>query len=241
MEGQPEGAEIEPLGIIVKCPRPCEDDGGMERMPGRIHSQPDQAGRPVGVAMSHDDEVRRQINLAEFSALRSEIDNRANLQWNIFALQLTAAGVIFSFALSNPNHTGFLLILPLTTYAFAGRYLSQYLGTERIGAYIREVLSPKLNGELLWEDWYRDRRSHGAQALNWLNPLVIAFPGVATIALIWVAPYVWSSADTSAAKRVLIASILVSRHSSDCLVVSVDCPYHLTSLAKASPRDPITT
>jgi hypothetical protein len=53
---------------------------------------------------------------------------------------LIAAGVIFSFALSNPAHAGFLLILPLTTYAFAGRYVAQYFGTQNVGAYIREVL-----------------------------------------------------------------------------------------------------
>jgi hypothetical protein len=154
-----------------------------------------------------DDSVRRQINLAEFAALRAEIDNRANLSWNIFALQLTAAGVIFSFALSNPNHTGFLLILPLTTYAFTGRYLSQYLGNDNIGTYIREVLNPKMNGELLWEDWHNGRTARGPKALTWLNPLIIAFPGVATIALIWVAPYVWASANTYAAKRILIVAI----------------------------------
>lgn len=154
-----------------------------------------------------DDSVRRQINLAEFAALRAEIDNRANLSWNIFALQLTAAGVIFSFALSNPNHTGFLLILPLTTYAFTGRYLSQYLGNDEIGTYIREVLSPKMNGELLWEDWRRGRPARGPKSLTWLNPLIIAFPGVATLALVWVAPYVWASANTSAAKRTLVVAI----------------------------------
>jgi hypothetical protein len=154
-----------------------------------------------------DDSVRRQINLAEFAALRAEIDNRANLSWNIFALQLTAAGVIFSFALSNPSHTGFLLILPLTTYAFTGRYLSRYLGNDNIGTYIREVLNPKMNGELPWEDCHRGRPARGPKTLTWLNPLIIAFPGVATIALVWVAPYVWASANTSAAKRALIVAV----------------------------------
>jgi hypothetical protein len=64
-----------------------------------------------------------------------------------------------------------------------------------------------MNGELLWEDWQRERPAQGPKALNWLNPLIIAFPGVATLALIWVASFVWASADTSAAKRTLIVAI----------------------------------
>ena len=68
--------------------------------------------------MTQDNEhADREMLLAEFSALRAEMTNRQNLQWNVFALQVTAAGVIFSFALSNSNRTGFLLILPVITYA----------------------------------------------------------------------------------------------------------------------------
>jgi hypothetical protein len=50
-----------------------------------------------------DDSVRRQINLAEFAALRAEIDSRANLSWNIFALQLTAAGVNLQLRFKQPS------------------------------------------------------------------------------------------------------------------------------------------
>ena len=160
------------------------------------------------MARRDDSAVSREITLAEFAALRAEILSRVNLQWNIFALQLTAAGVIFSFALSNPHHTGFLLILPLTTYAFAGRYLAQHISIQSVGNYIREVLNPKMNGELTWEDWVKGRPPPlGSRTINWLNPLIIAFPGIATIALIWVAPYVWESANMSAANRALVVAV----------------------------------
>jgi hypothetical protein len=41
-----------------------------------------------------------QVMLAEYSALRSEVDRRVNLQWNVVALQVTSAGVIASLAIS---------------------------------------------------------------------------------------------------------------------------------------------
>src|SRR5208283_2253138 len=40
-----------------------------------------------------------QVMLAEYSALRSEVDRRVNLQWNVVALQVTSAGVIASLAI----------------------------------------------------------------------------------------------------------------------------------------------
>lgn len=92
--------------------------------------------------------IDHETLLAEFAALRAEILQRQSIQWNTFALQLTAAGVVFSFALSNPSHTGFLLILPVVTYALTGRYVSQSIGTEKVGIYIREVLDVKLKGQL---------------------------------------------------------------------------------------------
>lgn len=109
--------------------------------------------------MTQDNEhADREMLLAEFSALRAEMTNRQNLHWNVFALQLTAAGVIFSFALSNSNRTGFLLILPVITYALTGRYVSQYLGVRNMATYIRDVLNEKSNGNFGWEHWIDSRR-----------------------------------------------------------------------------------
>jgi hypothetical protein len=151
---------------------------------------------------SHD----LEILLAEFAALRAEIINRSNLQWSMFALQLTSAGVIFSFALSGSGRTGFLLIVPITSYALAGRYVSQYIGIQDLGVYIRDVLNPRLGGRLEWENWHRERSSRAAM-LSLVNPLFLMFPGVAGIALIWVASYVWRGAGISLDKRVIIALV----------------------------------
>ena len=50
--------------------------------------------------------------LAEFTALRQEIERRNVVQHGLFALQLTSAGAIFSFALSGSGRSGFLLNCP---------------------------------------------------------------------------------------------------------------------------------
>jgi hypothetical protein len=121
-------------------------------------------------------------------------------------LQLTAAGVVFSFALSNPSHTGFLLILPVISYALAGRYVSHSVANQTTGNYIREVLEVRAKGELHWETWVRTNRPRPLRVLNWVNPHYLVFPGVAVIALAWVAPYVWER-HTSAGNRVLIVII----------------------------------
>lgn len=153
----------------------------------------------------HSNLVDRETVIAEFAALRAEILQRSNLQWSIFAFQLTASGVIFSFALSSSSHVGILLILPVITYALTGRYVSQGLGVDKIATYIREVLEVKMNGELNWETWHRTHVPP-ARALTRLSPLLV-FPGVAVIALTSVAPYVWASSNTSVSKRVLIVIV----------------------------------
>jgi hypothetical protein len=154
----------------------------------------------------NDNSPDREAVIAEFIALREEILHRSNLQWNVFALQLTATGVIFSFALSSSSHIGMLLILPVITYALTGRYVSQGLGTDKIGKYIREVLDVKMKGAFHWEEWKRTQPPI-VRTLSWINPLYLIFPGVAVVALASVAPYVWVSSNTSAGNRVLLVIV----------------------------------
>jgi hypothetical protein len=150
----------------------------------------------------------REMLLAEFQALRTEILQRNSTQWNIFALQLTAAAVVFSFALSSSSHTGFLLVLPVVTYALSGRYVSQSLGIYKIAQYIRDVLEPRAKGQLQWETWAK-QHPRANRTLKWANPLYLTFPGVASVALVWVAPYVWTSQHASVGARILLIVIWV--------------------------------
>src|SRR5260370_17299780 len=49
--------------------------------------------------------------LAEFAALRAEILQNLQMQWNIFALQLTATAVFFFFSLLSSQQPTYFLIL----------------------------------------------------------------------------------------------------------------------------------
>jgi hypothetical protein len=137
--------------------------------------------------------------LAEYSALRAEIIQMEQTQSNIFALQLTAAAVIFSFSLSNASRTGFLLILPVVSYALSRRYLLTNEVMKRLSDYITEQLSPKVQGGFSWEEWNRrqasNRRAFGrfrliVYASRWLGPVPLIFVWISIAALVWVAPYI---------------------------------------------------
>src|SRR6266545_3786053 len=120
-------------------------------------------------------EIAQEVLLAEFSALRDEIIQLEQWQSNVFALQLTAVAAIFSFSLSSHSRTGFLLILPVLSYALTRRYLEIEAGIYRISDYIIEELSPKTNGGLGWEEWNRERMdstsSQWPKITRWISPV----------------------------------------------------------------------
>lgn len=122
--------------------------------------------------------------LAEFSALRLEIQFRNDNLWKAFNLQITVAGALFAFSLSNSSRAPFLLILPAISYMFATRHVLDLNGIYKAGEYIEFRLSPSIPGGLHWEQWMR---SHRHSLRKWylviLNPAILAFPGVAILAL----------------------------------------------------------
>jgi hypothetical protein len=91
--------------------------------------------------------------LAEFVALRQEIERRNVVQHALFVLQLTSAGAIFSFTLSGKAHAGFLLIIPVSAYMLCARYVEQQFGIQRAASYIKNELSDRVPGGLGWEAW----------------------------------------------------------------------------------------
>lgn len=50
--------------------------------------------------MTADEGPEHTGPLAEFVALRTEIERRATIQWHVLALQITIAGAVSGFALS---------------------------------------------------------------------------------------------------------------------------------------------
>ena len=140
--------------------------------------------------------------LAEYTALRAEVDRRASLQWSVLALQVTSAGVIGSLAISQASDIALLLVIPLSSYMLGSRYILHDFHLKLIGRYIRDSLSGRLGGHLAWESWKIGQITSESRPRGWLTPAVwnllhptrLAFEGVAWLALLTaalVAAYIW--------------------------------------------------
>ncbi|MEV8374639.1 hypothetical protein AB0P21_18000 [Kribbella sp. NPDC056861] len=131
-----------------------------------------------------------EIELAEYSALRTEIERRAGIQWNVFALQITSAGAITSLAVSNASNFVLLLIVPLSSYMLGSRYILHDHHIKLIQRYFRESLSPRLSDRLQWDTWKStasaDSEADGRDRVtrwNPFHPTRLAFEGVAVLTL----------------------------------------------------------
>ncbi|HCT80374.1 MAG TPA: hypothetical protein DGG94_07995 [Micromonosporaceae bacterium] len=133
--------------------------------------------------------------LAEFNALRQEIESRASRQYGLFALHITASGGVFGFALSATDRTAFVLILPITTYLFCARYVMEDNAIRTIGLYLRDDIGDRLPG-LRWEQWRQSQPGH-LPGMDWAHPSLVAFPGIALAALIWTIPTILSTLRTA--------------------------------------------
>lgn len=140
--------------------------------------------------MSADDSTRECV-LAEFTAMRQEVERRRTLQHNLFVLQLTFSAAVFSFALSDQRRVLLLLIVPVVTYMLCGRFVSQHYGIVHAGQYIREVLDERMSGALSWERWIIEHRRRKLFFLEWVDPHYVTFAGIAYLALAWTGPYVF--------------------------------------------------
>jgi hypothetical protein len=139
-----------------------------------------------------DVQVASQIMLAEYAALRAEVDRRATVQWNVLALQLTSTGVIASLALSHASEIALLLVIPLSSYMLGSRYILHDFHLKLISRYISDSLSGRLQGNLAWESWKTSQMTPETGPRGWLTPTAwnllhptrLAFEGVAWLALL---------------------------------------------------------
>jgi hypothetical protein len=131
----------------------------------------------------------QEAALAEFNALRAGIIARQNSQQALLSIQLTAAGALFSLALSGAGRAAVLLILPVITYMLTGRHVAHSYACQSIGIYVRTELSGRVRGGLGWEEWLRLHRS-SPRRWSPINPLFFTFPGISVLALLGSAAYV---------------------------------------------------
>ncbi|MDX2647520.1 hypothetical protein PV341_28925 [Streptomyces sp. PA03-1a] len=138
--------------------------------------------------------------LAEFSALRQEIERRSTAAHTLFALQLSTAAIVFSFAAAMPAHRVFLLVIPFGVYVLGTRYVDQQEFCFMAARYITEELRPRVRGGFGWEAWLSEhaRKGRGARLIR-VTALWLTFPAVAAAALGWSAGTVFSERPAYAA------------------------------------------
>jgi hypothetical protein len=122
--------------------------------------------------------------LAEYNALRVEIDMKMKSQQQIVSLQLTLVGAAFGFVVSQRVSTVFLLVVPIISYLLCGQWVSQHHGIVRVSEYIRDELDRRVPGGLGWERWLLDH-PRGKRFVGRGIPLLLAFPGAGFLALTW--------------------------------------------------------
>jgi hypothetical protein len=128
--------------------------------------------------------------LAEFAALRAEIDRRSTSQLNVLLFQLTSAGAVLSFSLASPGpRSFFLLTLPITSFLLGTRYVTIGAGIELIGDYIRINLSPRVPGGLQWQKWILEQPSIMGR-IRFFHPILVAFPAISAAVLVWALPQI---------------------------------------------------
>ncbi len=156
--------------------------------------------RKTSTAPSHDFDGP----LAEFSALRAEIQERVKAQQQMLSLQLTLSGAVFGFAISQRGMTALLLILPFSSYLLCGRLVAQHFGTLRVAKYISEELSPRVPGGLKWEQWLQHQQSQRLHFLGSTAPLLLTFVGASILSLGWTIGYVFLHDSAAALERIAL-------------------------------------
>ncbi len=134
--------------------------------------------------------------LAEYSALRSEITTRINLQHQVLALHMTAVSVVFSVALSGKDRWSVLLVIPFISYASSEILASLFRTVEGIAKYIDEELSPKVPGGLGWESWLIQQKPD-SEVRRMTHPYYLLFPGISIVSLVAIGPLAWTGRENT--------------------------------------------
>jgi hypothetical protein len=169
-----------------------------EPMPGRIRDVQDEPvtqsrgeAEDGGQRSSLDRHAEDQVLLAEYTALRTEVERRTGIQWNVVALQITSAGAVAGIAISTRSDPALVLIVPLFSYMLGSRYILHDFHIKLIQQYIRTSLSGRLHDQLKWDQWKVDTLSRidpsgWFQMTRWnvVHPTRLVFEGAASLALV---------------------------------------------------------
>ncbi|MFG1793691.1 hypothetical protein [Nocardia sp. NPDC049149] len=137
-----------------------------------------------------------QCALAEFAALRNELDDFSRAQRTIMNLNISGNAVIVGFVLSHKAGPQLLLVVPYLSITLGLLYQTYLLQIERIGDYVNDVIRPLLvdsTGDDRVFGWERDLRANlylkpGTKLAGRLSfvLLILITPAVG---LLWVIPF----------------------------------------------------
>jgi hypothetical protein len=180
------------------------------------------------------------VALAEFTALRSEVQSIRQIQTAVYTAALTILAAVGGFALAKKEgRLEMLLVLPLVLSGLGLILVEAETGISNIGEYIREKLSSRLpaNQERMsWEMFIFRRRSEtGARyaLLGGAAPaLILVVPSIASLWItddqlgshLW--PLWWSGAVAAVAcVGMLIEHLRRVRKEGKQAAGSLTCPY----------------
>ena len=134
------------------------------------------------------DPAPEAVRVAEFGALRAEIDQRISLQQSLLALNLTAVGGVIGFVVSSDRvTTDLLLVIPVVSPMLGLLWLGHESCIRRIAKYIREqgwIWTPS------WEEAIeRERGESNVLGFVFRVAVALAFVGVAAVALVLARPW----------------------------------------------------
>jgi hypothetical protein len=129
-----------------------------------------------------DNPTRSEKILAEFSALRQEIEQRSNAQLALVTLNLTAVGAIGSFAIPKSEYSDLLILLAFICPSIGMLWVDHAFTIENIGDYIRDSL------KFRWEDVVADERIVKRYRLLFGGQIFLLFcsPAIASLWKLWV-------------------------------------------------------
>jgi hypothetical protein len=123
------------------------------------------------------------VRLAEFQALRAEIERRSNAQQALLALNLTVSGSLAGIVASDGLDQRLLIVVAFASATFGVLWLDNHLAIKELGIYIRDELwmwAPS------WEQSVNDLRP-GWWRLFFAAAVMLSFVGVSLAAAIAVA------------------------------------------------------
>jgi hypothetical protein len=136
-------------------------------------------------------EIKLNVVLAEFNALRGEIKNRSSTAFTLLNINITATAAVAGFVLSDKADPKLLLILPLLSPALGMLFVDHSYNITNLGHYINTQIRPFItditgDSRLLGYEEFVDEYEK-SKLLRFLPlgfPLMLLFAGFPCTALI---------------------------------------------------------